>query len=348
MSLNLSSQERLNLISNLGTMLGAGIPILDAVDSALKEAKGNPKKILEKLREDLKEGKTIAESFENSPDAFDPITVSLIKAAEESGTLDTTLKDLVISFKKEMEFSDKVKAALAYPGLVVVVFLGVLLLVLGYVIPRIAVVFSRLNVSLPLPTQVLIFFSNLLLQYTIYVAGAAILVIILAVYLYNTRRKELINFFYSFPLLSGLALEIDFARFTHSLSLLLGAGIPITESLELCRFVVNRRDVETLIKNCKVAVDAGKKLSDGFAEDKKHLIPETMMRITEAGEKSGTLEKSMQELSDYFETRVANALKNFTTLLEPILLVIIGIFVGGLMLSIVSPIYQLIGQIKGR
>lgn len=294
MSLNLSDQERLNLISNLGTMLSSGIPILDAVDSGLKEVKGNVKKILEKLKEDLKEGKTIAESFKSSPDAFDPITVSLIKSAEESGTLDTTLKDLVVSYKKEMEFSDKVRSALAYPSLVVVVFLGVLLLVLGFVIPRIATVFTRLNLPLPLPTEILIFFSNILLQYTIFVIIFVLLLAAIGFVLYKTRKKELINFFYSLPLLSNLALEIDFARFTHSLSILLGAGIPITEALELCQNVVSRKDIENLIKNCRNGVNAGKKLSEGFAEDKKHLVPETMMRIVEAGEKSGTLEKSMQ------------------------------------------------------
>lgn len=348
MNLTLSSQERLELISNLGTMTSAGIPILEVVDSGLKDAKGNPKKILEKLREDLKEGKTIADSFANSPDAFDPITVSLIKTAEQSGTLDITLKDIVVSLKKEMEFSDKIKAALAYPGLVVVVFMGVLLLILGFVIPRIATVFTRLNVPLPLPTKILIFFSNILLQSTVWVVLVAILASALIIFLYKTQKKELINFFYSLPLLSQLALEIDFARFTHSLSLLLEAGIPINEALELCTHVVARHDIESLIKHSQVSIAAGKKLSDSFAEDKKHLIPETMMRITESGEKSGTLGKSMQDLSDYFETRVDNALKTVTTLLEPILLVVIGIFVGGLMLSIVSPIYQLIGEIKGR
>lgn len=348
MNINLSSQERLNLISNLGTMLSAGIPILDAVDSGLKEARGNPKKILEKLKEDLKEGKTIAESFAASPGAFDPITTSLIKSAEESGTLDITLKDLVVSYKKEMEFSEKVRAALVYPALVIIVFLGVLLLILGFVIPRIAVVFARLNVPLPLPTKILIFLSDILLQSTVWVILVVVIIAILAILLYKTQKKELINFFYSLPLLSKLALEIDFARFTHNLSLLLKAGIPITESLELCRSIVARRDVESLIKQSKDAVDAGKKLSDGFASNTKHIVPESMMRITEAGEKSGTLEKSMQDLSDYFETRVENSLKTVTTLLEPILLVVIGLFVGILMLSIVSPIYQLIGQIRGR
>lgn len=348
MKITLSSQERLNLISNLGTMIAAGIPILDAIDSILKESTGNPKKILLKLNEDLKEGKTIADSFAGSPDAFDPITVNLIRSAEESGTLDKSLKDLVVNYKKEMEFSDKLRAALIYPFLVIVVFAGVLLLVLGFVIPRIATVFSRLNVPLPLPTKILIFFSDILLQDTVYVVVGVVLVALLIFFLYKTQKKELISFFYSLPFLSKLALEIDLSRFTHSLSLLLTAGIPITDALELCRNVVARRDVEALIKHCKDSVSAGKKLTEGFAEDKKHLIPEAMMRITEAGEKSGTLEKSMQDLSDYFETKVENSLKTVTTLLEPILLVIIGIFVGGLMLSIVAPIYQLIGQIRGR
>lgn len=345
--ISLSNQEKLNIISNLGTLLTGGIPVLEAVESLLKDAKGSSKKILLQLKDDIGQGRTIAVSFAKFPDAFDPITVNLIKAAEQSGNLDTVLKDLALSIKQDIEFSDKVKTALTYPGLVFVVFAGVLLLILGFVVPRIASTFAKLKVTLPLPTKIMIGASNLLLDYTPFVVGLTVLVIIGLIFTYRTKKKELLNFLYSLPFLSNLAREIDFARFTHSLSLLLSSGIPITEALDLTRNIVYKKEIERMILHTQETVSAGKKISEGLRSSKVQ-IPDTMIRIIEAGEKSGKLEESMQELSEYFEGRVNNSLKTLITMLEPALLVVIGVLVGGLMLSIIAPIYQLIGQIKGR
>src|SRR3989344_4943057 len=120
-SAHLSGQERLYLISNLGTLISSGIPILEAIDSLLSEAKGQTKKILEILKADLNQGKTIADSFSKSPSAFDPVTVNLIRASEEAGTLETTLKDISTSIVKDLDFTSKVRSALTYPFLVVIV-----------------------------------------------------------------------------------------------------------------------------------------------------------------------------------------------------------------------------------
>lgn len=122
MAIRLSGNEKLVLVTNLGTMLSAGIPLLEAVDSVLEDAKGNQRKVLAVLKKDLNQGKNISESFAKFPEAFDQVTINLIKAAEEAGTLDTTLKDLNTSIRKDLEFNDKVKAALTYPVLVVFVF----------------------------------------------------------------------------------------------------------------------------------------------------------------------------------------------------------------------------------
>lgn len=346
-NVRLSNTDKLSLISNLGTMLGSGIPILDCVDSMLAEVKGSQKKILEILKNDLGQGKTISESFSRSPNAFDPVTLNLIKAAEEAGTLDTTLKDLSISIKKDIEFSDKIKAALTYPAFVFVIFSGVLLMILTFVIPRIATVFSRLKVTLPLPTKILIFISGLITSYWPVWIALGILIIAGVLLFYRYQKRRLVNFLYSLPLLNKLARLIDLTRFTRSMGLLLSSGIPITEALTLSENVVSKKEIGQLIQESEKTVASGKKISDVLLEH-RNILPGIMLRIIEAGEKSGTLEKSMQELSDYFENEVSNQLKTITTLLEPVMLVVIGILVGGMMLSIIAPIYQLIGDIRTR
>lgn len=346
MAVSLSNKEKLSFITNLQTMLKAGIPVMEAVDSLLQEVKGNQRAVLVTLKEDLTQGGTIGASLEKFPKAFDAVTINLIRAAEEAGTLDTSLADLVSNIKKDIEFSSKVKSALTYPIFVIVVFFAVLLLILVFVIPRVATVFSRLKIPLPLPTKILITISNAILEYTPFFAAGFIIVIVGLFFFYKTKRHLLLRFLFSLPVLSKLALQIDLTRFARSLSLLMVSGISITDALSLSSNVVNRKDVKKALTAAKDAVASGTPLSEGFKQT-KGLFPGIMIRMTEAGEKSGSLEKSMQDLTDYFETEVSTTLKTLTTLLEPIMLVVVGLLVGGMMLAIIAPIYGLIGQIGG-
>lgn len=346
-SVSLSNNEKIGLVSNLATMLSAGIPILEAVDSLLEDAKGSPKKILLVLRNDLTEGKRVAFSLTKFPKAFNKVTVNIIKAAEEAGTLDTTLKELKDNIRQEMEFSDKIRSALIYPIFIMVVFLGVLIMILTFVIPKISAVFSRLKVDLPLPTQIMIAISNFILAYTIPTAAGVIILIVGVTLFYRTNKHLFLNLLTSLPLLSQLAKEIDLTRFSHSLYLLLNAGIPITSALELAQDVVIKKEVAQSIAHAKNVVLSGRNISEGFKERKK-TIPNIMIKITEAGERSGSLDKSMQDISEFLDYQVSKTLKTITTLMEPIMLVLVGILVGGMMLAIIAPIYGLIGQVGTR
>lgn len=328
-------------------MLTAGIPILEAVNSLVEEAKKNQKVILVQLREDLNQGKSIADSLSKFPNAFDPVTINIIKAAELSGTLETSLKDLTENIKKDIDLSSKIKGALTYPIFVIIVFIAVFLLILTFVVPRIASVFGRFRIELPLPTKILIVSSNTLLAYFPIVLLVFVLLAVCLILIYRTKKKLLLNMIFKMPLLSTLSRQIDITRFSRSMSLLLTSGIPITESLKLSAAVVNKKEVSTAIEIALESVTSGKRLSEGFKMS-NGVVPQTVVRITEAGEKSGTLEKSMQEISNQYESKVSDTLKTLTTLLEPIMLVVVGILVGGIMLAIIAPIYGLIGNISSR
>ena len=165
--ISISNNDKLSLISNLSTMLAAGIPILETIDSLLEDSKGNTSKVLETLKDDLSQGKHVYHAFSRFPKVFDSVTVNIIKASEEAGTLDVTLKDVKENMKKETEFSDKVKSALVYPIIVMVVFIALLFVMLIVVIPRISSVFTKLNMELPLPTKILIFVSDALVSHTV-------------------------------------------------------------------------------------------------------------------------------------------------------------------------------------
>ncbi|OGH17858.1 MAG: hypothetical protein A3C22_03280 [Candidatus Levybacteria bacterium RIFCSPHIGHO2_02_FULL_37_10] len=346
-NISLSNNDKLSILSDLGTMLSAGIPLLESVDALLEDSKGNQKKFLEILKADLIQGKHVYFTFSKFPNIFSRVVASIVRASEEAGTLDVTLKDVKENLKKDMEFSDKIKSALIYPLFIVFVFLAVLLMILVVVVPKISSVFARLKVDLPLPTQILIAMSNALLSQTIPVVLGITVFSFAVIFVYKTQKKFLLNLIFKFPILSELAKDIDLTKFSRNLYLLLNAGIPITSALELTENVVVSRRVEMGIRHAKEAVIAGHKLSEGF-KNNKQVFPSIAIRITEAGERSGSLDKSMLEISEFLDYQVSAKLKTATSLLEPILLVVIGGLVGGMMLAIIAPIYGLIGQVGGR
>jgi type IV pilus assembly protein PilC len=346
-NLSLKSSEKLAFIGSFATMLTAGIPILDVVNSLREDTKGTQLKILDAMSEDLMQGKHMYLTLSRFPRVFDTVTVNVIKASEEAGTLDVALKDLKITIQKDIEFNDRVKSALIYPVFIMIVFAAVLLMILTFVVPKISEVFSRLRVELPLPTKILIFLSNLIVHHTIEFLIGFFGIAVLMYIFYRKKRDALLNLLYSLPIVTTLVQEIDITRFSRSLHLLLSSGLPITTALDLAKDVVIRKKTSEIIKESREMVFAGKSLSEGFRAGKGY-IPSIMIKLMESGEKTGSLEKSMQDISEYFDYQVSTTLKTLTALLEPLLLVIVGFAVGGMMLSIIAPIYGLISQVGGR
>lgn len=343
-SVSISNSDKLSLISNMATMLKAGISIIEIIDSLMEDAKGGQKIVLETLKADLAQGYHISSSFEKFPKVFDKITISLLRASEEAGTLDTTLNDLRENIRKETEFRDKIKGALTYPMFIMLVFVGVLVMMLFVVIPKISEVFSRLDVELPLPTQILIVLSNFLVNNTLFVVVGFVVLAIVLFFLFKSQKSLVTNTLLSLPVVSKLGRDIDLTRFTRSLYLLLSAGITIGPAIELTQGVVNKKDISDAIKRSQEMVMSGKKLSEGLKEGKR-VFPTILIKMTEAGEKTGSLDKSMEDAAEYLDYQVSNTLRTFTALLEPIMLIFVGILVGGMMLAIIAPIYNIIGQV---
>ena len=344
--ISLSTKDKMALLDNLSTMLTAGISILEAVDSLIEDSKGSRRKLLLVLRKDLVQGKHVYNALARFPHVFDHVTVNIIKASEEAGTLDITLKDIKNHIQKEMEFTDKIRAAMIYPVLIFMVFVGVLLMILVVVMPKMATVFTRMKVELPLPTKIMIFSSAFILNNSIALIIGLVVALILLVVLYKKKRSLVMGVFFSLPLISGLIKQIDISRFTRSMFLLLSAGLTLTSALELCADVVWRGDMKRLILHAKETVLGGRRVSDGF-RDKKGFIPMIVVKLIEAGEKTGSLDKSMQDISEHMDYEVSRTLTTLTALLEPIMLIFIGVIVGGMMVSIIAPIYSLIGSVNG-
>lgn len=346
-SLRLSPGEKIEFFGNMHTMLKAGIPILNGVESLLEDSKGNMRKVFVAIREDLLAGRRVHVSLAKFPESFDKVTVNLIKAAEESGTLETTLADIKKNTQAEMEFSDKVRSALTYPAFVFILFIGVMGVMLFVVMPKISQVFSRLKVTIPLPTRILIAVSDYVTHHTLEVAGGLIILLVLLVVLYNKKRRFLLNILFHLPVVSSLYKKVDIVRFSRSMGLLLSSGVPIVNALELSIDVVNRQDLRKLLENSKKMVYAGRQFSEGL-QAQKGVMPTIVVKLIELGESSGSLDKAMADVTEYMDYEVSKNLKVLTTLLEPVMLVVVGGMVGGMMMSIISPMYNMIGQVSNR
>lgn len=344
--MSLSTSDRISFIISLTTMLSAGITLIEALDSLLEDTKGQYKKIIQTIKEDISQGKRLYVAFSKFPLIFDKVTINIVKAAEEAGTLETTLLEIKDNMEKEAEFIDKIKGALTYPFFILVVLVGVLLIMLLFVIPKIVVVFTRLQVELPLPTKIMIFVSNVMTKNTILFLVITAVVIVGLIALFVTQKKLFLQILASLPGISELVKKIDQVRLTRNLAMLLNSGIMIITALDICQEMVINKKMVGLILNAKTAVLAGKKFAEGL-RSKTPVIPNIIVRMIEAGEKSGSLPKSLLEASTYIDYEVSKTLKTLITLLEPLMLVFVGVLVGGMMISIIAPIYGLIGQVGG-
>lgn len=343
-NITITETDKLNLISNLGTMITAGISILSAVHSLSEEARGNVKIILEEIYADLLRGQQLHTTLAKFPRVFDKITINMVKAAEQSGTLDIILKDLKDQIKKDIAFSRKLKSAAVYPVIVLLIFLGVLIMILTVVIPKISTVFTQLKINIPLPTRVLIFASNAVLHQTLYVIGGISLSTAAILLIYKYQQRRIHNFLHRLPVISKLVKEIDLFRFTRNMHLMLSSGINIVTALELTIDIVRKKEIAVAITEMKSAVYAGQTLSSCLKQKRK-IFPGTMIELTQAGEVTGSLDSSMHSISEYFDNQVSDTLHVLITLLEPILLVIVAVLVGAMMVAIIGPIYNMIGQI---
>lgn len=346
-AIHLSVGDKVSLFGNLSTMVSAGISLLEAIDSLAQDTTGQLKTVLSAVIADLHQGKRVSVSLAKFPHSFDSVTINLIRAAEEAGTLETTFRDLKEYIQKEAEFMDKVRLALVYPIFIIVVFTGVLAAILFFVVPRIALVFTRLNIRLPLPTRILVSTSDLLTHYPLQVLAVVLVLGLGAFLLFRFYRSAVLHLFYSLPLIRKIIAQIDITRFSRSLYLLLNSGVHITVALELTKNVVFHRRTASYISRCQQMVQSGKRLTDGLKAT-RGAFPSLMVKLVEAGEKSGTLDQAMLQVANHFDYQVTQTLKTVTAVLEPLLLVVVGLSVGGMMLAIIAPIYGLVGQIGAR
>lgn len=329
----------------LATMVSSGLPLTNALE-ILKVQAGSDrmKEALSGMLADVQGGTSLAKSMGKHPDIFDKVTVSLVEAGEASGKLDILLTQLADNMEKEQDFRSKTRGALIYPAVIGVAMVGVFIIMMVFVVPRLTALYEDIGADLPLPTKILIAISNLLVH------GWWILLVLAGIigyagyqYLKTEKGKyRIANFTFKFPIFGKLNRESELARFSRTLGLLIGAGIPITQALEIVAAAMSNILYRDAILAAEQQVEKGVPLSVPIRADPN--FDPLLAQMIAVGEETGKLDEVLEKVAGFFESQAEQSVKNLSTALEPIILVVLGVMVGGLVLAIITPIYNLTTQ----
>lgn len=334
------------LVRNLATTTRAGMSIVEALDILIKDTKKKLlKTILEAVQSMIKNGQTLSTGFEAYKDVFPPIFIGMIKAGEISGQLDMSLSELAQYLSKEYTLRNKIKSALTYPVILLVASVLVVVLMLVFVLPRLTKSFTASGVTLPWITKVFLFFSNVLTWSFTLDMLVAVGVVWFFTYFRTTKvgKKLFFSLMSHTPVARDLVKKIALVRFARTFGDLVGSGMSVIDSLSLSAQSINNEGYSAAITGAIQEVENGLPVSEALGKYPE-LFPNLLVSLIVVGERTGSLKDVLITFSDFYEEEVDNTLKDLTAVLEPILLLIMGLMIGALAISIILPIYQLVGH----
>ncbi|OGY17147.1 MAG: hypothetical protein A2785_03970 [Candidatus Chisholmbacteria bacterium RIFCSPHIGHO2_01_FULL_49_18] len=344
----ISTVEQAIFCRYLSTMMKAGLPLAESIEIMAKESTNRKMgRILRDLQFSLQRGQKLSTVFSRYPEIYDSVFLTLTRAGEESGTLEQSFDYLAKQLMSSYELSQKVKGALLYPAVILSAMMGVGVIMITFVLPRISSVFLRLNIKLPLATRLLLTVSQFMGNNFPWIIGSALLLLsaLVVIIRFSRTRKALARFSSKFPVLSRLFDQLDLARFSRTLSTLLKSGVPIVESIRVSVELLTQTKFVKLGKTFEESIQKGQSLSDAIAQG-EGIFPGLMTQSIRAGEKTGSLEVVLEELAQFYEQEVEHTLKGLTSILEPVLMLVIGVAVGAMVISIIAPIYSIIGNLQ--
>jgi type IV pilus assembly protein PilC len=330
----------------LSTMINAGLPLVQCFELA---EKGSEKKALVKLlgniRSGLEGGSPLGETLRKYPKEFDRLTCALVEAGEQGGILDTILLRLCDYKEKALALSAKIKSAMVYPASIIVVSFIVTAVLMIFVIPVFADMFSGFGAELPGPTKVTMMLSDAFVEYWYVVLFAPILLVsaIKAIYKTPQGNYQLDKLLLNLPIIGDILRKGAVARFCRTFSTLSAAGVPILESLDTVAETSGNVVIEEVILNTKESISQGMTLAGPMAES--GVFPVMVTQMIAIGEQTGSLEEMLSKIADFYEEEVDTAVDNMTALMEPFIMSFLGVVIGGLVISMYLPIFQMANAI---
>ncbi len=343
-----TSKDRITFTRQLATLVGAGLPLAMSLRTVAEQTQGKQmKSIAEEILANVEAGKTLNESFANYPDVFNNIYVALIKAGETSGTLDLALKRLADQEEKDAAMISKIRSALVYPAIILVVIIAVLAFMMIAVVPQVKNLYDDMGQDLPGLTKFLVHVTDFFGQFWWLVL---IIVIGVSVFCYyavkrtESGRRIMDQIKLHFPIFNGLFRKLYVSRFARTAEMMLSTGVPMLDSVEISIHAVSNVVVEEEYSKCIEIIKSGKPLSEGL-KDREYMLP-LVPQMASIGEQSGKIDEMLGKAAQVYENELDEQINNMSTMIEPILMVImaglIGVVIGGTLL----PIYQLVSSVK--
>ncbi len=343
-----SAKELAIFTRQFSVMIDAGLPLVQCLEilSTQQENKGFAK-ALAGVRSSVESGSTLANALRQYPKIFDDLYTNMVEAGETGGILDTILQRLSGYIEKAVKLARAVKSALIYPVAVIVIAGGVIFLLLWKVVPIFATLFAGLGVDLPLPTRIVIGLSTLVGKLAI----PLIILLIAAGYgfkkYYETPagRMQIDTLILKIPILGMLMRKIAVARFTRTLGTLITSGVSMLEALDITARTSGNAVVEKAILSVRKAVEGGRTIVDPLRETA--VFPNMVVQMIGVGEQTGALDAMLQKIADFYEDEVDAAVGDLLTLMEPMMILFLGVVVGGVVISMYLPLFSLIGKLAG-
>ena len=324
------------------TMIDAGLPIVQGLDILCQQTENKLfRNIIRTVKQDVEGGITLAEALRKHPQVFDDLYVNMVSAGEAGGVLNTILTRIAIFIEKATKLKRKVKGAMIYPATIVVVAVAVVTVLLIYVIPVFGELYGSMGKALPAPTQITINISNWFRAYFLYIVGviAAIIVGIRLYYKTNNGKLLIDGWMLRMPVIGDLIRKVAVARFSQNMSVLLTSGVPILDGLAITAKTAGNKVVEQAVMRCRVSISQGKTVAEPLAESK--IFPPMVCQMVAIGENTGSLDSLLKKVAEFYEDEVDNAVANLTALMEPMIMIVLGVIIGGLVISMYLPIFQL-------
>jgi len=326
----------------LATMIDAGLPLVQSLDIlAQQEQNETFKEIIRGIKADVEAGSTFAASLKKYPRVFDELYTNLVIAGEEAGTLDVILNRLATHIEKMEELKRKIKSALVYPAMIVAVAIVVTVVLLVFVIPVFEKLFGSTGMSLPAPTLLVMSISRFVKKYIIFVAAAFIVFVFLLRRQYRTEKGRFFvdRCILKTPIFGELIQKVSIARFSRTLATLVASGVPILEALSIVAGASGNKVVEKSVLEARESISEGQTISEPLAQNA--VFPVMVTQMISVGETTGSLELMLNKIADFFEEEVDVAVATLSSMLEPMLMIFLGVTIGGLVIAMYLPIFKM-------
>ncbi len=337
-----SAHNKIIFAKNLSKMIDAGLPVTRALSILERQSKGTFKKVLIGLNDSISKGNTFSESMKNYPNVFSTLFISMVRAGEESGNLSTALSNVGMQMEKSYQLTKKVRGALMYPAVIfsLMVVIGVLMMV--YMVPTLTTTFIGLGIKLPLSTRIIIAISNFLKSYFLFVILGTIVSLFMAIIASRTRLgKRYIDFvLLHFPLISGIVKQINSARTSRTLSSLLSSGVDIVVAIGITKDVIQNSYYKKVLDDIEKTIQKGEPISAIFTANNK-LYPLFVGEMVSVGEETGKIGEMLLSVAVFYEDEVDQKTKDMSSIIEPLLMIFIGVAVGFFAISMLGPTYSL-------